>query len=67
MKLIRAETFAARYFDEGDKPDPRTVRSWVQNGVVKGRVVGTITYVDAETWEQTTGNALADKILGKAA
>lgn len=67
MKLIRAQTFAKRYFGPEDEPDLRTVRSWVGNGTVPGRIVGVIAYVDAEAWEKSTGNALADRIMGKAA
>lgn len=60
-----ASTFAKRYFDADDQPDPRTVRSWVEKGKVAGRVVGSTTYIDADAWEASTGNALADKIIGK--
>lgn len=67
MKLIRAETFAKRYFAAEDQPDKRTVRTWVENGTVPGRIVGVMTYVDAEAWEKSTGNAIADLIMAKAA
>lgn len=67
MKLIRASTFAERYFDAGDRPDKRTVRSWVESGIVPGRIVGTVVYVDAEAWERSTGNSLADRIMSRAA
>ena len=66
MRLIRAETFAQRYFAPEDQPDKRTVRTWVENGTVPGRIVGVMTYVDAEAWEKSTGNAIADRILKAA-
>ena len=71
MRLIRAETFAERFFDAADRPDNRTVRSWVELQIVPGRIIGRNVYVDVEAFEATpsTGNQLADLILtrGKAA
>lgn len=68
MRLMRASTFARRYFDEADRPDERTVRSWIERGSIVGRVVAvgskTMVYVDAEAWETFTGNKLADRIMG---
>lgn len=67
MRLIRSETFAARYFAEGDAPCKRTIKTWVENGTVAGRIVGMLVYVDADAWERSTGNAVADRILQAAA
>lgn len=67
MRLIRAKTFAERYFDAEDAPDERTVRAWVEAQIVAGKVVGRLTYVDADAFEAGgfTGNELADKILSR--
>lgn len=67
MKLIKAETWAKRHFVEGDRPDLRTVRAWVRDGYLAGRVVGPkLVYVDEEVWsQQKTGNTLADRVLRK--
>jgi hypothetical protein len=63
MRLITAKNFAIRYFDETARPDPRTVTGWVKRGLVRGRMVGTKAFVDAEAWEATTGSRLLDRIL----
>lgn len=65
MKLIKAETWARRYFDKEDRPDLRTVRGWVRDGYVPGREVGPkLVYVDEDAWlAQQTGDPLADKVL----
>ena len=65
MRLMSAKRFAAKYFDEGEGPDKRTVKAWVEKGIIAGRMVGTHAYVDADAWEQSTGNPLADKILNR--
>lgn len=67
MRLIKAKTFANRYFDPEDRPDERTVRDWVRRGEVAGRLAGRLVYVDADAWEAETGNALADNILRETA
>lgn len=67
MRLMRAKTFSERYFDPADAPDERTVRGWVECGSVPGKLVAlgtrTMTYIDADAWEERTGNALADRII----
>lgn len=55
--------FIERYFDPGSGPDSRTVRSWIDQGVISGRVIGKLDFVDAAAFERSTGNALADRIL----
>lgn len=69
MRLMRPATFVARYFDEADQPDERTIRAWVENGTIAGKIIDTgrrvQVFVDADAWEQITGNALADSILAK--
>lgn len=65
MKLIKAETWARRYFGEEDRPDLRTVRGWVRDGYLPGREMGPrLVYVDEAGWlDKKTGNRLADKVL----
>jgi len=63
MRLVSARTFSCQYFAEGGRPDPRTVHGWVAKGVVPGRILNKVAYVDAEAFENSTGNTLADSIL----
>lgn len=67
MRLVLAETFVERHFDPKDAPDLRTVREWVRSGVLPGRELGRRVFVDEEAFLASTGNAIADKILGAAA
>ena len=65
MRLIKASVFATRYFDPDCAPDKRTVRAWVEKGTVQGKIIEPHIYVDADEWERTTGNRVADKILAR--
>lgn len=64
MKLIRIDEFAARYFDESCRPDPRTVRYWCENGHLPARRIGKPWYVDVDKFEQTHDAVLMDRIRG---
>lgn len=51
------------------QPDPRTVRNWLEQGSVAGRIIGISVYIDEENWLRDidhTGNRIADKILAAA-
>ncbi|MBI6162443.1 hypothetical protein JEQ05_12480 [Serratia liquefaciens] len=50
-KLMRASKWLAREFEEGSIPDKRTVKRWIENGKVKGKVVDGMSYVySSEHW-----------------
>lgn len=66
MRLLLADTWAARRFDPKDAPDARTVRAWVRKGEVPGREIGRRVYVDDEAFCASTGNSLTDKIMASA-
>lgn len=63
MKLILSRTFVARYFDQADAPDERTVRAWVRRGELEGKEIGKLVYINEAAFLTKTGNVLADKIL----
>lgn len=64
MKLISIAEFREKYFSAGSRPDVRTVRRWVEDGTVPGRVVGKLIYINEDAWRRTaTGNELADRVL----
>ncbi len=51
MKLIKIDRFRSICFEEGSAPDRRTVRSWIDGGIVPGMVINGHAYVDLEKWE----------------
>lgn len=68
MRLIRARQFVEEFFDLESQPDLRTIRDAVAKGPhvpggLKGRIVGNQVFVDAEWFENSTGDAIADKIM----
>jgi hypothetical protein len=62
-----ASEWVRTYFSEGSRPDLRTVRGWVDDGIIVGRVIGRNVYIDINRFEgtPTTGNELADRILSQ--
>jgi hypothetical protein len=66
VRLIKAKTFADRYFDREDRPDERTVREWVRRGELPGKLINDrLVYVDADEWERTFGSPAVDRIIAK--
>lgn len=65
LRLMTVADFVNSYFSPESAPDARTVRTWIDEGAVPGRVIGRFYYVDAAAFERSgsTGNALADRIL----
>lgn len=62
---MKATEWAKRYFTPESCPDKRTVRSWVRNGHIPGRVIGGGVYVDEAAWlkQSGSGDSLVDKVL----
>ena len=70
MRLVTVERFRALAFEAGSRPDPRTVRAWVDSGAVRGRVVRrgrrASYFVDLEAWEAATGEPRTAAVLAGA-
>lgn len=71
MRLVLAKIFIADCFDPRCAPDERTIHEAIRRGPhdrngLPGRFIGRNAYVDLDALEASTGNALADKILGIA-
>lgn len=66
MRLATIEQFRQDCFAEGSAPDPRTVRRWIDDGVIDGKRVGSTYYVDLDSFALKTGNVLADRVLNDA-
>jgi hypothetical protein len=66
MRLIRAKTFANRYFDPEDRPCESTVREWVRRGDLAGKLINDrLVYIDADEWERTFGSPAIDQVVAK--
>ena len=63
MKLITVDRFRGEFFEKGSAPDPRTVRSWIDQGIVPGRVLGKKAYVDKEALEAGTSSELVSRVM----
>lgn len=44
-KLMKSKVWAAREFVTGSEPSPGTIKKWVEEGVIAGRIIGRTTYV----------------------
>ena len=50
-KVMRASAWGKREFEVGSIPDNRTIRRWIENGRLRGRIVdGTILVYSSERW-----------------
>ena len=62
MRKITVKSYINRFFVGEDKPTERTVRNWIVRGDIPGVKIGGKWYIDLD--QETTGNELADTILG---
>ena len=44
-RLMKASAWAKREFSAGSIPDSRTIKRWIENGRVKGRIIDSSLYV----------------------
>ena len=50
-KLMKASAWAKREFESGSIPDNRTIKKWVESGILRGRVVDSSVWVySSERW-----------------
>lgn len=50
-KLMKASLWGRREFSAESIPDNRTIRRWIENGLLAGRVVdGSVFVYDSEKW-----------------
>ncbi|MEC5320819.1 hypothetical protein VSX61_21935 [Brenneria populi subsp. brevivirga] len=50
-KLMKANLWGKREFEAGSIPDNRTIKRWVENGILRGRIVdGTVWVCSSEKW-----------------
>ncbi len=51
-KLVKANEWAERVFSEGSRPDPKTIKKWVLEGVVQGVCIRKTVYVNEFEFEE---------------
>lgn len=61
-KLMTISRYIEQTFEEGSRPDPRTVKRWIEHGIIKGCKIGRDYFVYPNT---ETNNQLMKKVLGK--
>lgn len=44
-RLMKASAWAVREFSPESAPDNRTIKSWIENGVIRGRIIDNKSYV----------------------
>ena len=44
-RLMKASAWAAREFSPESAPDNRTIKAWIENGVIRGRIIDNKSYV----------------------
>ena len=50
-KLMKASAWSKREFEAGSQPDNRTIKKWVMNGQLQGRIVdGSVWVLSSESW-----------------
>ncbi|GBO49500.1 hypothetical protein MFFDBJGM_02517 [Pectobacterium versatile] len=50
-KLMKASKWGKREFEVGSEPDTRTIKRWIENGLLRGRIVdGSAWVCSSEKW-----------------
>ena len=50
-KLMKASQWGRREFEPGSEPDNRTIKRWIENGLLQGRIVdGAVWVCSSEKW-----------------
>jgi len=62
VKLMKATQFRTRYFEKGSEPDIKTLKKWIDDGDIPGKVMGSIYYVDLDRMSKSD-NPLVNRVL----
>jgi hypothetical protein len=63
MLVSPREWIKLRFLNAAGKPDPSSVRRWIDAGEIPGKKIGGRYYVDIQAEISSTGNDLADRVL----
>ncbi len=65
-RLKKGSKFRYEHFDSGSEPDLRTIRAWVIDGRLPGRIINGHPYIDMDRYE-IEDYSLLDRINNDAA
>lgn len=65
MALMKVSQYRREHFVEGSRPSVNTIKKWVDNGEIYGKVIGGMYYVDPD--KIVPANPLVDKVLSRYA
>jgi hypothetical protein len=63
MALMRIKEYQQTHFTPSSAPSDRTIRKWVDDGEVFGKVIGGIYYIDPD--KENPVNDLVSKVLNQ--
>lgn len=63
MLLTPQEWIERRFGDAKKRPDPQSVRRWIDSGALPGEKIGGRYYVEHDPEAPHTGSDIADRIL----
>lgn len=66
MKLITITAWLGKHFAEEGAPEEVTVRRWLRDGVLQGRKIGGMWFIDEDAW-LADGDELVQRVLEGAA
>lgn len=66
MLVTPTEWLDRRFGESKHRPHPSSVRRWLDSGELPGKKIGGRWFVEIDEEKNSTGNALADRILGVA-
>lgn len=65
-KLMKASKWSIREFEKGSIPDTRTIKRWIEDGILKGKVVDGYVWVSSsEKWGVSSDISQAVRMLIK--
>jgi len=62
MKLLTADKWLQKYFDDNSRPSVATLQRWLRDGKIPGKKVGGTWFIDEHEW-LADGDLLVERVL----
>jgi len=62
MKLLTADKWLHKYFDDTSRPSAATLQRWLRDGKIPGKKVGGTWFIDEHEW-LADGDLLVERVL----